>query len=163
MTIILGGHHISAGHTSLPNAEIGARGKLTTLSILMLALTAAGLIARTASSRRKVTPDGQLRLHSVRGAREILRAARQFFGEGGWTLEDRSSGWLAFSYELRPSLVVLVLLVLLGIIPGLVYFALARRTLKLVMSPAWDHADRRLDSLGITIWRVRTPARISPG
>jgi hypothetical protein len=107
-----------------PNAR-----QITTLSILILVLTGAGLIARTASARRDAAAKGSLALHSVRGSREILRASRQFFAEGGWTIEPSTADGLTFSYDLRPSRPLLVLLLVFGVIPGLIYLAMSGKSL----------------------------------
>jgi hypothetical protein len=122
-------------------APTSAQGRrLTEISILILILTLGGLIVRGVSTRHDATAPGTLTLHSVRDTREILRAARQFFAEGGWTFLTRSGDAVSFSYELRPSPAPLVLLLLLGVVPGLIYLATARKTLRISVSSTADGA-----------------------
>jgi hypothetical protein len=101
-------------------------------------LTVGGLIMRTVSAGRDSPKAGSLTLHSVRDTREVLRASRQFFTEGGWTLLSRSEDANSFSYELRPSPALLVLLLLLGIVPGLIYLATARTSLRVTVTSTGD-------------------------
>ena len=55
------------------------------------------------------------------------QGARQFFGAGGWTLGTRSMRAETFSYNLRPAGPEVVVLLLLGVLPGLAYLVAGKR------------------------------------
>lgn len=108
------------------------------ISILILVFSLGGLIFRVATAQRAAGGPGSLTVLSIRQPREILWAARQFFAEGGWAPTTRSANNTVFSYDLRPSGPVLVLLLLLGIIPGLLALTIGKKRLTVTVSSDED-------------------------
>lgn len=111
------------------------------VTVLITTLTFGGVVVRLVSALKAAGAPGTLTVRSIREPREILSAAVHFFGNEGWALTAQSAGAESFSYEVRPSRPVAVILLLLGIIPGLVYLIAGRRTLTVTVSSEWD-SDR---------------------
>src|SRR4051812_35627679 len=93
-----------------------------------------GVIFQVVSRAKASNVPTSLTVRSVRQPREILKAARQFFGDGGWTLETRSLGAQTFSYTLRPAGPEVVVLLLLGVLPGLVYLVIGKRSVTVIVA-----------------------------
>jgi hypothetical protein len=107
-------------------------------SLLILVLSLAGLVFRVATTRRADAGPGSLSVLSVRRQREIRKAARQFFAEGGWTLAGEPADSIVFTYQLGPRGPLLVLLLLLGVLPGLLALALGRKRLTVTVATHED-------------------------
>jgi hypothetical protein len=77
-------------------------------------------------------------VRSIRHSQEILKAARQFFGDGGWTLGTCSMRAETFSYNLRPAGPEVVVLLLLGVLPGLAYLVAGKRRVTVIIASDAD-------------------------
>jgi len=108
------------------------------ISVLLVALTMVGVIFQVVTRAKASSVPGSLTVRSVRQPREILQAARQFFGDGGWTLGPRSMGAQTFSYNLRPAGPEVVVLLLLGLLPGLAYLVAGKRTVNVIVASDAD-------------------------
>lgn len=108
------------------------------ISVLLAALSMVGVIYQVVSRANAWRAPGSLTVRSVRNPREILKAALPFFLEGGWTLRARSTDAETFSYALRPAGPEVLVLLLLGVLPGLLYLLAGRRTVTVIVT---SHAD----------------------
>ena len=100
------------------------------LSILIAALSLVGLVAQTVVKARAASAPCRITLHSARDPREIRRAAMQFFTEAGWQAEAQSDGTRTFVLRVRPAGPEVVILLLLGVIPGILYLLLGKQTVR---------------------------------
>jgi len=97
-----------------------------------------GLVFQLVSRARAWDAPGSLTIRSVRDAREIRRAARRFFRDGGWSAGTGSAAGDHFSCRLRPAGPEVAALLLLGVLPGLLYLLLGRKTVKVSILAAAD-------------------------
>ena len=108
------------------------------ISALLVVLTMAGVIFQVVSRAKAWRVPGRLTVQSIRNPREILTAARQFVGAGGWTLGTRSMRAETFSYNLRPAGPEVVVLLLLGVLPGLAYLVAGKRRVTVIVAADAD-------------------------
>jgi len=117
------------------------------IGILIAALSMAALVFQLASRARAWGAPGSLTVRSLREPREIRRAARRFFHDGGWIAGTQTSRAETFSHRLRPAGPEVALLLLLGILPGLLYLLLGRSTVNItVVAEADDRGSTTLVS-----------------
>ncbi len=77
----------------------------------------------------------QLSFDTVRRPAEIIDAAVHYFGGvTGWTITSRTEESVTFSYQVRPGCGTALLLAILGIIPGVLYWFFARHVATTTLS-----------------------------
>lgn len=96
---------------------------------------------------------GTLTVRSVRDSEEIVDAALAYFGEdGSWAVSQRSDRSATFTYVIRPSIGIAVLLFLLGLVPGIIYLLADRGTLTVTVT---SQRSRMGDSETYVSWSDR--------
>ncbi len=88
-------------------------------------------------------------------AQEALNSASSYMTRKGFTIESRSDASLTFSNRKRPSGDIGCLLLLLGIVPGVLYFALAGRQVRctLTVIPEGAHCRAQIGGESDTGYR----------
>jgi MFS family permease len=73
----------------------------------------------------------------------ILRQATRRYREAGWEVEETSDTAMTFTRRARPNAGVVVLLLLLLVVPGVLYWFLAKRTLRttILAEPVIDGSE----------------------
>ena len=69
-----------------------------------------------------------IEIWSIREPSEILSAALNYFALNAWTVTTQSREAAVFAREKAPEDPLLILLLLLGIVPGIIYLLIAKRT-----------------------------------
>ena len=82
--------------------------------------------------------------HLNRRPEEIISCALRYFGAGGWTATAQADRNATFAYTIPPSGCTGALLLLLGIIPGLLYFLLAKKNVTASVTATGEGSEASL-------------------
>ena len=104
------------------------------MTVVIAALSMGALVYQLASRAKAWDAPGTLAVRSSRQPSEILRAARRFFAEAGWTEVARSRRVEAFTNRLRPAGPEVIALLLLGLIPGVLYLLIKRKSVRVTVT-----------------------------